>query len=369
MDIVSQGVGMGSATATAESAARTAAGRRGTGPEGACLGNVRSGGLYCLIPPILEAKLREPLTRQFAANPDVEVIVERRRVERRREGDRRGTAGAREAEQRRIRNISGRRIGERRAVLQTTPGLPLPHSATRFADRIAFVRRIEPTAEQLADIEDLRLVTQLQAGSDLAFEAIYNRYLSRLHVYARAALHDEHEAEDVAHEVLMTMLEAVPDYEVRGIPFRIWVFRVLRNQVRKQLAKKRRLLVEDPLSLHTRIDAGQAPGRVAAIDRHLFERIAENDFMERIERLSAQQRQVLVLRFLLGFELDEIGPLLGMSKNAAANLQYRGLGALRDRTPGDIVTELGSAQYAMKRIASWGGVGQARRAVLHAFSW
>jgi RNA polymerase sigma-70 factor (ECF subfamily) len=351
---------MGSAIAGAEVAAGTAA---------ALDGQIRTGSVYCLIPPILEAKLREPLMRQFAANPDVEVLVERRRTDRRRAGDRRAVAAGCDSEQRRIRNLSGRRIGERRAPLRTTPGLPLPQSAIRFADRIEFVQRLEPSAEQLADIEDLRLVTQLQSGSDLAFEAIYHRYLSRLHVYARAALHDEHEAEDVAHEVLMTMLEAVPDYEVRGIPFRIWVFRVLRNQVRKQLAKKRRLVVEDPLSLHTRIDSGAQPGQVAQIDRHLFERIAENDFMERIERLSAQQRQVLVLRFLLGFELSEIGPLLGMSKNAAANLQYRGLGALRDRCPGDVVAELGAAQYAMQRIRFRGGVGQARRAVLHAFSW
>lgn len=343
----------------------------GTAPARRAPGSLRRGPVYCIVPRELEPAVAAALIEHFAADRAVEVIEDRRTGERRRQVDRRRLAGPRYDERRLIRNLNGRRVGERRATLERCAAPGLPPAVAEAARQLEFVRRIAPSAERIADLEDLRLVTQLQAGSRSAFDAIYERYLSRLHVYARAALDDPHEAEDVAHEVLITMLEEVGDYEVRGIPFRIWVFRVLQNQVRKNLAKKRRLVVEDPLALHTRVEAAGLSGGAGpvSLDQRLFDRIADSGFMDRIERLSKPQRQVLVLRFLLGFDLEEAARLLGITPNAAANLQYRALAALRSRGQRECEREPSTARFGMRRLRGTSLVGESRRVALHAFSW
>lgn len=42
--------------------------------------------LYCVVPPELEAELFDRLTAYYADDPDVTVIVDRRKAERRRRG-------------------------------------------------------------------------------------------------------------------------------------------------------------------------------------------------------------------------------------------------------------------------------------------
>ena len=57
--------------------------------------------IYCVVPPNLVGDLYEPLQAHYEADPDVTVIVDRRKGERR--GPRSGKAGARELRDRRRR--------------------------------------------------------------------------------------------------------------------------------------------------------------------------------------------------------------------------------------------------------------------------
>src|SRR5262249_57773683 len=72
---------------------------------------------YCVIPRELAPKLHEQLRRHFADTETVEVVVERRRFERRADDDRRtSTDAAPTPERRAIRGQGGRRVGARRAA-------------------------------------------------------------------------------------------------------------------------------------------------------------------------------------------------------------------------------------------------------------
>jgi RNA polymerase sigma-70 factor (ECF subfamily) len=50
--------------------------------------------------------------------------------------------------------------------------------------------------------------------------------------------------------------------------------------------------------------------------------------LELIELLSAEQRQVLTLKFLFGFVNAEVAGILGKSEGAVKSLQHRALGSL-----------------------------------------
>src|SRR3954464_9822710 len=83
--------------------------------------------IYCVIPRALADLLHEPLREHFRDEPDVEVIVDVRRRERRSGLRRRITEAPPDAaERRRVRAEEGRRVGERRALTMPVTAPPLP---------------------------------------------------------------------------------------------------------------------------------------------------------------------------------------------------------------------------------------------------
>jgi hypothetical protein len=65
-----------------------------------------SGVIYCVVPEELAGELYDKLTDYYAEDPNVTVIVDRRRSERRERG-KPGPAGARQLRDRRRRGVPG----------------------------------------------------------------------------------------------------------------------------------------------------------------------------------------------------------------------------------------------------------------------
>src|SRR5438067_3371234 len=129
---------------------------------------------YCVVPADLAATAHDPLRRHFRNDPAIDVIVEQRASERRSGGERRATAGALVAtERRRIRGRYGRRVGERRALLVPVDALDLPRGLRRYAERLQFVERLEPSGLEAEDRDTARLVMRIQAGDRDAFPDLY----------------------------------------------------------------------------------------------------------------------------------------------------------------------------------------------------
>lgn len=296
--------------------------------------------VYCLIPADLAGDLHEPLRKHFAGDPSVRVVVERRGRERRATADRRtGPPAGRgrsettppskaTAERRRVHALAGRRVGERRApliALEATP--PLPRRARRHAGQLTFVERLEPSTEHAADLDTGRLVIRFQAGDPSAYSDIYLRYFDPVYAYVRVGLRDHHAAEDIAQQVFIKALEALPEFELRpGKPFRAWLFKIARNQVLGHLRKEGRLDFEDPNDIDERREVPTAAGEVNVLDW-----ISDDDLMLFVERLPEPQRRTLVLRYMLGLSTEEIGTVLDRTPVAVRKLEHRALRFLESR--------------------------------------
>jgi hypothetical protein len=63
--------------------------------------------IYCVIPPELEGELFEKLTAHYADDPDVTVIVDRRKGERRRRGEENPDISRRQVRDRRQKPNAG----------------------------------------------------------------------------------------------------------------------------------------------------------------------------------------------------------------------------------------------------------------------
>ena len=285
---------------------------------------------YCVVPFDLAAKLHEPLREHFAADPTVEVVVERRAVDRRAVGDRRAhEASDGVLDQRRIHAAAGQRVSDRRIPVLDVTAPQLPRTARRHAARLVFVERLEPTELQAEDVETARLVTRFQAGESEVFSTIYLRYFDRVFSYLRTVLHDSHGAEDLAQDIFMRVLVNLPAYERRAQPFRGWLFTVVRNQAIDEMKRRRWLQAEEPTTLDRRREAGEPESEELTLN--VVDWLSDRELLLFVERLPVTQREVLLMRFMLGLTHAEIAQALGLTSVNVRKLQHRGLLFLRER--------------------------------------
>ncbi|PRH81141.1 RNA polymerase subunit sigma [Streptomyces solincola] len=135
-----------------------------------------------------------------------------------------------------------------------------------------------------------------------------------------------HFVEDLAQEVCVAVLMALPRYRDTGRPFEAFVFAIAGHKV----ADLQRAAMRHPGS--TAVPSDEMPERP---DDSLGpeERALLSDDAEWAKRLLANlpevQRELLVLRVAVGLTAEETGQLLGMSPGAVRVAQHRALSRLR----------------------------------------
>ena len=277
--------------------------------------------IYCVVPRDLAAEFHDLLRDHFHRDPAVEVVVELRRQPRRQSGERRRTELPRPLalERRRIRARDGRRVADRRSATALAEPPSLPPAAAPYADRIVFLERVEPRDQAALDADTKRLVARFQSGEESLFDEIYMRHFGSVYGYAHTVVRDGQEAEDAAQEVFTRALQALPNYEIRAVPFRAWLFRIARNVVMDSLRLSRRVVVEDPTVLSSRREGPVDQGHGG------LEWVSRREIAKRVERLPRAQRQVIVLRYLLDMPYDEIAGLIDETPRATRHLHSRAI--------------------------------------------
>jgi RNA polymerase sigma-70 factor (ECF subfamily) len=269
--------------------------------------------LYCVVPRDLAEKLHEPLREHFSEDSTVDVVVERRMGERRC----------------RIRHDPGGRIADRRAASVVVDPPSLPRRARRYADRLVFLERLEPVGVEDEDLDTRRVISAFQRGDREAFSTLYLRYFDTIFRYMHVALRDMHEAEDATQQVFLRTFQSLAAFDVhREVPFRAWLIRVARNQTIDHLRKHTRLVAADPARIAAwRDNSAEAEEAI----NWTLGWLSDGELLLLIDRLPALQRQVIALRFMLGFTTDEIAEALNRSPDHVRKMQSRALGFLGDR--------------------------------------
>src|ERR1051325_11589375 len=85
---------------------------------------------------------------------------------------------------------------------------------------------------------DERLIQLTRAGNEAAFEALVQRYRSRLLAFCRHMLRSREDAQDVLQEVFAASYRAIVA-DRREIFVRPWLYRIARNMCLKHLGKRR----------------------------------------------------------------------------------------------------------------------------------
>jgi RNA polymerase sigma-70 factor (ECF subfamily) len=172
-------------------------------------------------------------------------------------------------------------------------------------------------AEQ--DVE--KLVVRAQGGDVAALGALYDLLAERVYRFALFRLGSPADAEDLVQRTFVKMMEALPRYQQRGIPFEAWFFRLARNGVIDQLRGRRS---HEPLEALIGMRSPDHGPEDAVLLADEFARIEDA-----MQHLTASQREVIAYRFMAGLTLREIAYVMRKREGTVRALQFRGLEALR----------------------------------------
>ena len=150
-----------------------------------------------------------------------------------------------------------------------------------------------------------------------AIHFLYVRFADDVFGYVSSIVHDSHEAEDITQNVFAKLSTAIRKYEPRQVPFTAWILRVARNAAVDHLRARRQIPFEQ---VRTDDDGHDQIG---------FER--SQSLRDALWRLPEEQREVLVLRHLVGLSPLEIARRLGKTEGSIHGLHHRGRSALRLR--------------------------------------
>jgi len=175
--------------------------------------------------------------------------------------------------------------------------------------------------------DDRFLLERAQAYDPVALGEIYDRYAPRIYNYVYYRLGDAELAEDLTASVFLKMLEAIQSAKAWRVSFSGWLYRIAHNMVVDHF---RRRLKERELPLDERLVAADDNPERAAEAALTSERLREA-----VNRLTYDQAQVIILKFVEGMSNAEVAQILGKTEGAIKSLQYRALAALRRQLEAD----------------------------------
>lgn len=131
-------------------------------------------------------------------------------------------------------------------------------------------------------------------------------------------------ADDVAQEVCLAVLRALPRYRDQGAPFASFVFGIASHKVADAQRAAIRYSAVVPTDSPVE-QPDQAPGpEQQAIATDVSRRLSVL-----LDRLPDVQREIIVLRVAVGLSADEVGTIVGMTAAAVRMAQSRALARLR----------------------------------------
>ena len=172
-------------------------------------------------------------------------------------------------------------------------------------------------------------VVRAAEWSETAFREVYSRYIRPVHSYILRRVRNHHDAEDLTEQAF---LQAYRHFErarreSNGRPLRPWLIRIAHNLASNYHRDRAR-------RPQAALEAVEPPA-----DPHRTEQIVEGReelrlVMQRLERLSDDRREALIMRFALGMSNREIARALGRTDGATKVLIHRAIKQLEEEMSG-----------------------------------
>jgi RNA polymerase sigma-70 factor (ECF subfamily) len=172
---------------------------------------------------------------------------------------------------------------------------------------------------------DERLLIEAAQKDPARFAELYENNFERVYAYVVRRVGDRTETEDLTSEVFHHALANLRRFEWRGIPFAAWLYRIAANLISDRWQhKSREQVTDEPEQIES------APA--SSVEYEEVERRAI--LFRLVDTLPAEQRRVVVLRFVAQKSIKEVAREIRKTEGAVKQLQFRALSSLRARMEG-----------------------------------
>ena len=188
-----------------------------------------------------------------------------------------------------------------------------------------------PVSRREKGEEERQLVRLAQSGEEAAFEELIRRHQQRVFGLVSGILRRREDVEDVVQQVFLKVFVSLKRFDQRAA-FSTWLYKISVNECWDYLRKKkvRPLVYEADLSeeqvsrLDGVVSAEQPPASSS-------DRAEARDLLERMmEKLPEQDRQLLVLKEVEGFSVQELAEILDLNVNTVKVRLFRARARLMD---------------------------------------
>ena len=181
---------------------------------------------------------------------------------------------------------------------------------------------MKETVDDLSKDELNALVDQAKQDQDSAQSRLISLSYTKIYRYIYYRVNQKEDAEDLTNDVFVRMLESLDKQQGSFLP---WLYQIAKNRIvdyyRKQDVRSNTSDVGETIEY---FESGGEP-----IDK-MFVR---EELKKGINQLTEDQQEVIILRFIEGFQANEVAEQLGKSPTAVRQLQYRALNQLRKMIP------------------------------------
>ena len=171
---------------------------------------------------------------------------------------------------------------------------------------------------------DERLLIEAAQRDPARFADLYERNLERVYAYVVKRVQDRAESEDLTADVFHHALANLKRFEWRGIPFAVWLFRIAANVIADRWQRSGREFTDDSGIIES---AQVSPAEIEEVERRAT-------LFRLVETLPAEQKRVVVLRFVGQKSIKQVANEIHKTEGAVKQLQFRALSTLKARMEG-----------------------------------
>ena len=187
------------------------------------------------------------------------------------------------------------------------------HERTRSIAGFRARTMLDDSPEATAHVK--RAIARAKCGDREALRFLYIKYSDNVYGYIRSIVRDDHEAEDVTQHVFAKLMTVLVKYDDRGVPFFAWLLRLARNAAIDHLRSQRSTPCEEVVARST-------PTSDEGRERTRSLRTA-------LATLPDEQRDVVILRHVVGLTPVEIAERMGRTESSIHGLHHRGRRSLQ----------------------------------------
>ena len=168
-----------------------------------------------------------------------------------------------------------------------------------------------------ADVSELDLVKQCQAGQTEAFDQLVTRYRTRVFAMIYNMVHNEQDAWDLAQDSFLKAWKSIKRFQGKS-SFYTWIYRIVMNVtidwLRKKQVKGTGAEFDDAIQLKEIDPASRTVPKANALPH---ERMEQNEIRARIDaaiaQLSPEHRAVILMKETEDMQYHEIAEALNCS--------------------------------------------------------